>query len=160
MKKLLIITLVILVIGAISMFAYNRRAPELQLTQAEPVVAEMTPTTNTPEQTDYTASFGIVTNGTQRIFTSETYHHQSPDVYIELPDPSIVYVKAPNITWDMFFKTLPFTVEKDCLITGTKQTFCSNESGTLRFFVNEVEDPNTLDRVIQPDDVLEIRYGA
>lgn len=107
---------------------------------------------------DYTASFGITTNGTERIFTSQTYHNQSPDVYIELPDPSIVHVKAPDITWDMFFKTLPFTVEKECLITGTKQTFCTSETGTLRFFVNDVEDPDALDRLIQPSDQLRITY--
>jgi len=105
-----------------------------------------------------TAKFEIYTNGTKRIFTDTKYHRQSPNVYIERADPSIVLVNQPGVTWDDFFKTLPFSMTKDCLITGTKQTFCSNESQTLGFFLNELETPNALDLPIQDNDVLKVNY--
>lgn len=49
-------------------------------------------------------------------------------------------------------------LEKDCIITGTKQTFCTNSAQKLRFYINEVEDPNALDKVIKPNDHLRVEY--
>ena len=117
------------------------------------------PTTMSEISPPYTAKFEIYTNGTKRIFTAEMYHDQSKDVYIESTDPSIVHVTKDNITWDYFFKTLPFSLSKECLITGTKQTFCNSDSGQLRFILNGEEVPNSLDLIIKEKDTLEVRYG-
>lgn len=106
----------------------------------------------------YTASFEIYTNGTKRIFTQAMYHNQSEDVFIESSDPSIIKVNKENVTWSDFFETLPFSLTKECLVTGTKQTFCSNETGQLRFMLNGIEIKDALDIVIQPDDELIVRY--
>lgn len=110
----------------------------------------------TPQK--YTARFEIFTNGTKRIFTSAMYHNKSADVYIENPDPSIIMLNKPNITWNDFFKTLPFTLNQDCLITGTKQTFCNNETKKLHFYINQQETSDALDRVINPNDFLRVEY--
>lgn len=73
---------------------------------------KVTTTTNTPstpvpskiaDSTDFTASFEIYTNGTKRIFTQAMYHQQSPNVFIQATDPSIVYVKKAGTTWADFF---------------------------------------------------------
>jgi hypothetical protein len=111
-----------------------------------------------PEFLPFTARFEIYTKGTKRIFTDTKYHNQSPDVFIENPDPSIINVTKEKITWDDFFKTLPFSLTKDCLVTGTKQTFCTNDEGRLQFFINGVEDPNALDKEIVKDDFLKVIY--
>jgi len=105
-----------------------------------------------------TARFEISTEGTKRVFTQAMYHDQSPDVYLEARNPQLVQVKKADISWDDFFKTLPFSLTKNCLITGTKQTFCSTESKKLRFFLNSVETPDALDLEIQQDDVLRVEY--
>lgn len=112
----------------------------------------------TSNRVNITAKFEITTNGTKRIFTASMYHRQSSEVYIENPDPSIIYVKKLGTTWDDFFKTLPFSLTKDCLVTGTKQTFCSNETKKLHFFLNKVETDNPLEREIKDNDVLKIMY--
>jgi len=109
-------------------------------------------------QTDFTARFEIYTNGTKRVFTSAMYHNQSQDAFIQNPDPSVIYIKKPGITWDEFFKTLPFSLDKNCLVTGTKQTFCFGQSQRLHFLLNGVEAPNALDLEIKPDDYLEVRF--
>lgn len=106
----------------------------------------------------YTARFEIYTNGTKRVFTSSMYHNQSDYVYIDKPDPSIVNVNKLNVTWHDFFKTLPFTLNKECLITGTKQTFCNNETKKLHFYLNEQETIDALDQVIQENDFLRVEY--
>ncbi|MBP9819281.1 hypothetical protein KBC79_00935 [Candidatus Woesebacteria bacterium] len=107
-----------------------------------------------------TAQFEIYTRGTKRIFTQSMYHRQSPDVYIEKLDPSTIHVLKKDITWNEFFKTLPFSLSKECLVTGTKQTFCSNDNEKLRFYINESETPNALDLPIKHNDFLKVIYGT
>lgn len=107
---------------------------------------------------DFTATFEINTFGTKRIFTSSMYHNLSPEIYIEAGDPSQIIVKSPGKTWADFFATLPMELSKDCLITGTKQTFCSGEGGRLRFYLNEVEDKDALNKVISEGDRLVVKY--
>lgn len=132
--------------------------------QLQPKPSEINNTTNSdttsisPAPTDFTASFEITTNGTKRTFTQSMYHNQSEDVFIENSQPNTVYVKKSGTTWNDFFKTLPFSLTNDCLTTGTGQTFCTNATQTLRFFINGTENPNALDEIIKPDDKLEIVY--
>ena len=116
--------------------------------------------TNSPIEapSDFTAEFSITTNGTVRTFANPMYHNLSEDVYIENSNPNTVNVKRSGVSWNDFFNTLPFSLSKDCLTTGTGQTFCTNENGTLRFFINGVEDSNALDKEIQPNDNLEVIY--
>ena len=114
----------------------------------------------TPTPVNITASFEIYTLGTKRTFADGKYHNLSQDVYIEAENPSIVHVKKAGITWDDFFATLPMQLTKNCLVTGTKQTFCSGPEGTLRFFINDVENPDALDEIINEGDSLRVTYGA
>ena len=122
--------------------------------------AENSPTESEPPRIeDFTASFEIYTSGTKRVFTQTMYHNQSTDVFIENPDPSVIRVKKLGITWDDFFKTLPFSLTKECLITGTKQEFCNTESKKLNFILNDQNSPNALDLEIKKDDKLIVTYG-
>lgn len=136
----------------------------LFLTQSsKPVIRTISPeiptVTNTSSKVDYSASFAIFTNGTFRIFSASMYHNLSSDVYIQADNPNIVYVKRNDITWNDFFKTLPFKLTKDCLTTGTKQTFCTNNNGKLKFYINRKENVNALDKIIKNGDQLLVTYG-
>lgn len=105
------------------------------------------------------ASFTIITGSITRSFQAEKYHNQSSDVYIENLDPTIVHVKKTGITWDDFFKTLPMTLTKDCLITGDGETLCSGKNGTLKFYLNDSETPNLLDQEIRDGDKALINFS-
>jgi len=107
---------------------------------------------------EFTANFEIYTLGTKRIFNLPMYHNQSADVFIEANDPSLISVRREGVTWNDFFETLPFSLTKECLITGTKQTFCTDYNGTLRFILNGVEQANSLDMSILEDDLLVVEY--
>jgi len=136
----------------------------LLLTQSSKFVTKTTPSESpivaiTSSRVDYSAGFAIFTNGTFRIFTAVMYHNLSKDVYIQADNPNIVYVKKRGITWNDFFKTLPFKLTKDCLTTGTKQTFCTNINERLKFYVNGKEDANALDNQIETGDQLLVTYG-
>lgn len=116
--------------------------------------------TSAVEEADFTATFRIVTQGLTRTFTASMYHNLSSDVYIEAKDPSVVNVKKRGTTWNDFFSTLPFKLSRDCLTTGTGETFCSGDGGTLKFYRNDVEDPNLLDREIAPGDRVLIDFSG
>ncbi len=116
------------------------------------------PSTVTPAEKK--ASFAIYTNGTFRIFTSPMYHNLSEDVFIEPSNPNIVIVKRDGVTWRDFFSTLPFSVDERCLITGTKQTFCTNDNSTLQFFLNGKRNQKALNQIIESGDKLLITYEA
>lgn len=158
MKKNLILLAVFVVMLSACTAKYDRTDNDIE-TIASPISTSAGVTEKTEETLPYTASFEIYTNGTKRIFTAPMYHNQSQSVYIEASDPSIIQIKSSDVTWDDFFKTLPFSLTKDCLVTGTKQTFCNSEVGSLKFILNGKEVPEALDLIINPGDNLEVRYG-
>lgn len=115
--------------------------------------------TPTPSSVDYSAGFAIFTNGTFRIFTVAMYHNRSKDVFIQADNPNVVHVKKAGITWDDFFNTLPMKLTKDCLTTGTKQLFCTNDSKKLQFYLNGVKQDDALNQQIHEGDRLLVTYG-
>ncbi len=116
-----------------------------------------TPSSDTRGKTE--ATFAIYTNGTFRIFTDPRYHNRSEDVFISSGNPSVINVIKKGVTWNDFFKTLPMKLEKTCITTGTGQVFCSNQTHTLKFFINGAKDDKTLDREIKNEDRLLVSYG-
>lgn len=107
---------------------------------------------------EFTTSFEIYTLGTKRIFTDSRYPNQSDEVYITASDPNGVIVKKEGITWADFFATLPMKLEKDCITTGTGQVFCTNDTNSLKFYINDSENPNALDEGIKEGNKLRIVY--
>ena len=111
-----------------------------------------------PAVVNIKASFEIFTKGTKRIFTDSRYHNLSPDVFIESASPDTVNVKKEGITWADFFETLPMELSKDCLVTGTKQTFCTGEGGVLKFYINGQEDKDALDKEIKAGNSFLVKF--
>jgi len=105
-----------------------------------------------------TATFRVVINGQKRSFNLPMYFDQSKEVYIESANPEQVVVNEQSITWGEFFNTLPFSVQKNCIITGNKETYCTNETQTLTFTLNGQPQPDVLDKLIMQGDTLEISY--
>lgn len=131
--------------------------------RSKPQTADL-PNTATPSpapvsgNTDISATFTIITGNITRSFKADKYHNQSPDVYIEASDPKVIHVKKAGITWDDFFQTLPMKLTKDCLVTGDGETLCDGKSGSLKFYLNEIETPNLLDKEIKEDDKALIKF--
>lgn len=107
---------------------------------------------------EFTASFEIYTFGTRRTFSDSRYHELSDNVYIPSEYPDTVIVKDSTVTWSDLFETLPMSLDSECLITGTGQTFCSEKNNQLTFYLNDVVDDNALDRRIEKDDKLRVVY--
>lgn len=112
------------------------------------------------KEVNYQASFTIKTDSITRSFKAEKYHNQSQDVFITADDPTIIHVTKIGITWDDFFKTLPMKLTKVCLTTGDGETFCDGKDGALKFYLNDVEDKDLLDREMQAGDKALIKFTS
>jgi len=148
--------LIIIVLLLIKVFFINQ-TPEPAKISISPTPS---PTLEVAKIVDYKARFAIYTNGTKRIFTAPMYHNLSKDVYIEASDPSVVNVKKEGVTWMDLFLTLPFKLDKNCLTTGTKETFCTTPNATLKFYLNGVKNDNLLMEKIKDGDLALISYGT
>ncbi len=151
------ITILIIIFGFI-FFSNKQTTPESSLSKNN-TSTETTESSATP-MTDIKASFAIFTNGTFRIFTATMYHNLSQDAYIEESNPNLVQVKKGGTTWNDFFSTLPFTLTPECLTTGTKETFCTGNRGTLKFYINGEQINNALSQEIREGDKLLITFGT
>ena len=158
MKTGRVVTIVILfaVAGILALFLFNRDNKDN--TQSTPSNQSFDNQLEVNE--DKHAAFAIFTNGTFRIFTASMYHNLSEDVYITAENPNVVIVKKDGITWSEFFETLPFELTYDCLTTGTKQTFCTNASQSLKFFINGKREDAALGKEIKDRDKLLVTYGS
>lgn len=150
----------VIVIGGLYILSNFSSKPSVQttITQQSSISEEATQSPNN-DLIDYKAAFAIYTNGVFRVFTASMYHNLSEDVYIQSDNPNTVHVKKSAVTWDYFFKTLPFSLTKDCLVTGTKETFCTNQTKALKFYLNGVRNDDLLDTEIKPNDQALITYG-
>jgi hypothetical protein len=88
------------------------------------------------------------------------YHNLSKNVFIEASNPNIVHIKKRGVTWDDFFKTLPFKLTRDCLTTGTGETFCTKGENRLKFYLSGVKTNDLLNKEIMKDDKTLITYGS
>lgn len=160
-KKTIFATLIATVIGGVFFFSsWQKKSP--QVIEPAPTQVAVHNLTSVPKEkiADYKASFAIFTNGTFRVFTVAMYHNLSEDVFIQADNPNIVHVKKNGITWNDFFKTLPFKLAKDCLTTGTGETFCNNGQASLKFYINGVKTDDLLEKEIKNGDRTLITYGS
>lgn len=155
MKKILIATVLIILVLVFS-FVYFSGSQKMTALPVMNTEKQMDEALN--HSVNITATFEIYTNGTPRTFSAAMYHNLSDEVYIEAINLNLVHIKKQGITWDDFFKTLPFSLDENCLTTGTGQTFCTNQTKALKFYLNSELNQNALDRVINENDELIIRY--
>ena len=149
---LLMVILGVLAVGGFLVFSSSNP-------KTEPI-ALPTSTVAISEAADIKVSFAIFTNGTFRAFSASMYHNRSADVFIDSSNPNIVNVKKTNIAWNDFFSTLPFKLTKECLTTGSRETFCTDSAKSLKFYLNGQLDTDALDRTIKEGDKLLVSFGA
>lgn len=103
------------------------------------------------------AKFSIYTLGTKRDFSNPMYQNLSEKAYIATGKGDQI-IALNSTTWKEFFDTLPFSLDTQCLVTGTKQRFCTNTTQGLNFYLNGAIDPEALSRSINEGDELEVRF--
>ncbi|MEX2013084.1 MAG: hypothetical protein WD967_01640 [Candidatus Levyibacteriota bacterium] len=148
----------ILVVLGIGVFLLK---PDTATAPGDLAEIEMTGGTQQESQkTNITASFTIITDSITRSFANTKYHNQSKDVFITADDPTQVHVMKAGIKWSDFFATLPMQLTKDCLITGDGENLCNGAQGTLKFYLNDAENKDLLDKEIKQNDRALIQFTS
>lgn len=157
MKSLLtVIAIVVPILVGLSFIIFKPSPPQ---TTPQPISPTVQPT-NEPKTLEIKATFKIVTDRITRNFSNPKYHKRSADVFIQADDPSIIYVKKSGITWQNFFDTLPMKLTKECLTTGDGETFCNQKGGSLKFYLNNIEDQDLLDKEIKEKDQILVKFSS
>ncbi len=159
MSKVVGIAVIVILIALFSYFLFSTKQTTPESSLSKNTTSTETAKSSATPMTDIQASFAIFTNGTFRVFTATMYHNLSQDAYIKSSNPNIVHVKKAGTTWKDFFSTLPFKLTSECLTTGTKETFCTGEPGTLKFYINGEQNNNALDQEIKQGDKLLVTFG-
>lgn len=160
-KIAVLIIVAVALLGASILVIFNQSPSSVKLLDDEEVTVTTTPQpTVTEEPVNYYAGFAIFTNGIKRNFSAAMYHNLSKDVFINASNPDIVSVKKRGVTWDDFFKTLPFGLTHYCLTTGSGELFCTSERGTLKFYLDGIKAEDLLSREIQDGNRVLISYGS
>ncbi len=149
---------VAILIATIATFIFLTSKPD-------PEPNKQTPTTNSNttssevenKEVFVNAKFSIYTLGTKRDFSNSMYQNLSEKAYIATGKGDQIIARS-NTTWKEFFDTLPFSIDTQCLVTGTKQRFCTNKTQNLNFYLNGAVDPEALSRSINEGDELEVRF--
>ena len=160
MNKNIIIVSSVILFGILGYFFFNQQVNNDTPLQKESISKQTFKITPQSQVVDKQASFAIFTNGTFRVFTASMYHNLSDDVFIQADNPNIIHIKKAGVTWNDFFSTLLFKLTHDCLITGTKETFCTGDNGTLKFYLNGEINGKVLDQEIKDGDKLLVTYGS
>ena len=153
MRALIISAVIIILLLLFGLIVFNNS----QSSKISNPVPTPTPTF-LDEKINLKASFTIITGNIIRSFKAEKYHNQSSDVYIQSDDPTTIHVKKAGVTYDDFFKTLPMKLTSDCLVAGDGETLCSGSSGTLKFYLNDTETPDLLEKQIKEGDKALIKF--
>lgn len=159
MSKVVGVAVIVILIALFGYFLFSNKQTTPESSLSENNTYTETAKSSAAPMIDIQASFAIFTNGTFRIFTANMYHNLSNDAYIEASNPNLVQVKKGGTTWNDFFSTLPFKLTPECLTTGTKETFCTGNKGTLQFYINGEKNNNALDQEIKQGDKLLVTFG-
>ncbi len=157
-KVLYLIFGLLIVVGLVYFFSLGRQTQPVNLTASSIPLPTSEVFKAGEAFSERNAFFLIFTNGFKRDFSDTKYHNKDTEVFIESNNPSLIRVTS-QVTWQQFFDSLPMSLKEDCLITGTMQTFCTGSSGELKFYINDVEDPNALDFEINNGDRLLVTFG-
>lgn len=102
--------------------------------------------------------FKVFINGKELNFNKEKYNEKHPFAHLHLSNPEgdkVIHFEGLRVPIGFFFKTLGFTLTKDCLIDDEGNKFCNDGRKKLRMFVNGKENfefgeyyPRDLDKIL------------
>lgn len=153
-KIILGIVLFLCTVSGISFYFIFYKSPATPKEVAPSLVAK-----TTLKETADRAAIAIFINGKKISLTSREFVNRSKDVYFISTIPDIIIIDNLDSTWDTLFKTLPISLNKQCLIIQSGVTYCNGASGTLKFYVNGEKQDNFLSAKILDGDRALVSFG-
>jgi hypothetical protein len=88
-----------------------------------------------PGSTHYHSTFLIYINGQLRRFDDAKSFQASPYAHIHDYSFAEIHTHASNVSLGFFFDTIGINFNATCLVFGTDESYCSNSTHTLKFYV-------------------------
>ena len=93
-------------------------------------------------------------------FSAPAYQIKSAWIHFEGNDGTTVHKHATGVTLGYLFETLSLGLDDQCFEFQDGRSFCTDDTYSLRFFVNGEEVSDVRDYEIVEDDKILISYGA
>ena len=93
-------------------------------------------------------------------FSAPAYQIKSAWIHFEGNDGSTIHKHATGVKLGYLFETLTLGLDDQCFEFQDGRSFCTDDTYSLRFFVNGEEVSDVIDYEIVEDDKILISYGA
>lgn len=93
-------------------------------------------------------------------FSSPAFQIKSSWIHFEGRDGSTIHKHATGVDLGYLFETLAIGLDDQCYVFPDGKSFCTDDSYTLKFFVNREQVPDIRDYEIMEDDKILITFGS
>ena len=94
-----------------------------------------------PGSTHHHSTFLIYINGQLKRFDDAGYFQASPYAHIHDYSFAEIHTHAVNVTLGFFFNTIGITFDATCLVFGVNESYCTNSTHSLKFYVEGKPNP-------------------
>ncbi len=105
---------------------------------------------------------GILVNifGTQFDFSLPAYQIKTPWIHFEGQNGDTIHRHATGVTLEYMFDSMSIQVDDECYIFPDERQFCTDDTYSLKFFINGEQVPDIRDHVVADNDRILISYGS
>jgi plastocyanin len=93
-------------------------------------------------------------------FSTSDYQNKSNLIAFEGGDGTTIHRYEPEGTLGVLFDSLGIGLDDQCFVFVDGRSFCTDDTYSLRFFINEEQVDDIQDYVVDDDDKILISYGA
>ena len=127
-----ILVFIILITGAYALVLFNT---EIVVPAADVMYEPANYIIGPPGSTHHHSTMLIFINGELRRFDDAKYYESSPYAHIHDPSFAEIHTHATNVTLAFFLRTLNVKFNSTCLIFSEQESYCNNQTQTLKFYV-------------------------
>ncbi len=123
------------------------------------VAATQTPTPGNPGEIHEHSTFLIFVDGNMRRFDDQRFFEGSPHAHLHDYSFAEIHSHAPNVTLGFFFNTIGISFNESCIVFSDSESYCSNKTDTLKFFVDGKKNKDFGNHLTQDWEHYLISYG-
>jgi len=93
-------------------------------------------------------------------FSLPSYQIKTPWIHFEGQNGDTIHRHATGVTLEYLFDSLSIKVTDECYIFPDGRQFCTDDTYSLKFFINGNQVPGISDYIVRDDDRILISYGS
>jgi len=93
-------------------------------------------------------------------FALPAYQIKTPWIHFEGQNGDTIHRHATGVTLEYLFDSLSIQVTEDCYIFPDGRQFCTDDTYSLKFYINGEKVPSIVDHVVDDNDRILVSYGS